>query len=80
MLTPEQQAEFVEAQPEVFVPVPGGWGRMGATHVRLAVVTEDVLAGALRAAWSLRIEKNARTAGNKRATPARRRTPKAQRQ
>ena len=80
MLSPEQQAEFVQEQPQVFVPVPGGWGRMGATHIRLGVVNEDVLAGALCAAWRLRIEKNARTAGKKRAAPARRRRPKAQRQ
>ena len=59
MLTPEQQAAFVEELPDVFLPVHGGWGRNGATHVRLAVVTEDVLEGALRTAWKLRLEKNA---------------------
>src|ERR1035437_1152408 len=37
MLTPELQAEFVEELPGVFLPVAGGWGRMGATHIRLAV-------------------------------------------
>jgi hypothetical protein len=58
MLTPEQQRTFVEELPEVFVPVAGGWGRNGATHVRLAAVSEDVLAGALHTAWRLRIEKN----------------------
>jgi YjbR len=36
MLDPEHQAVFVEEEPEVFLPVPGGWGRMGATHVQLA--------------------------------------------
>src|ERR1700746_200865 len=46
MLTPEQQAVFVEELPGVFRPVRGGWGRNGATHVRLAVASEDVLAGA----------------------------------
>src|SRR5262244_973883 len=50
-LTPELQAEFVKELPEVFLPVAGGWGRNGVTHVRLAVVGEDVLAGALRTAW-----------------------------
>src|SRR5437879_4033774 len=29
MLTPELQAEFIQELPEVFLPVPGGWGRMG---------------------------------------------------
>lgn len=60
MLTPEQQAAFVDELPEVFLPVHGGWGRNGATHVRLAVVSEDVLKGALRTAWKLRMEKNAK--------------------
>src|SRR5690348_7280945 len=60
MLTPEQQAAFVEELPEAFLPVHGGWGRNGATHVRLAVVSEDVLEGALRTAWKLRIAKNAK--------------------
>lgn len=62
MLTPEQQAAFVEELPEVFVPIAGGWGRNGATHIRLAAASEDVLAGALRTAWQLRVEKNARRA------------------
>lgn len=58
MLAPEQQAAFVEELPEVFVPIAGGWGRNGATHIRLSAVSEDVLAGALRTAWKLRLEKN----------------------
>ena len=56
MLTPEQQAEFVRELPEVFLPIPGGWGKMGMTHIRLSQATEDVLAGALRAAWRIRKE------------------------
>lgn len=67
MLTPEQQAAFVTELPEMFLPVRGGWGRNGATHVRLAVVSEDVLEGALRTAWKLCIDKNAKT-GKKGAT------------
>ena len=61
MLTPEQQADFVAEMPDVFIPVAGGWGRNGATHVRLATVTEDVLAGALGTAYKLRVEKNAKS-------------------
>lgn len=60
MLTPEQQADFVIEAPNVFVPIAGGWGRMGMTHIRLQEASEDVLTGALRAAWALRKEKNAR--------------------
>ncbi len=58
MLTPELQADFVGELPDVFLPIHGGWGRMGMTHVRLAKATEDVLTGALRTAWKLRTEKN----------------------
>lgn len=63
MLTVEQQAAFVEELPDVFLPVAGGWGRMGATHIRLAEASEDVLEGALRTAWKLRVEKNAKSGG-----------------
>jgi hypothetical protein len=69
MLEPEQQAAFVAELPEVFLPVHGGWGRMGATHIRLAAASEDVLAGALRTAWQLRVEKNRKT-GLKKSTSA----------
>jgi len=51
LLTPEQQAGMVEDAPELFSPVPGGWGRRGATRVRLAKVAPDTLEGALRTAW-----------------------------
>jgi hypothetical protein len=71
MLTPELQVEFVEDQPEIFLPIAGGWGRMGMTHIRLARTSEDVLRGALRAAWRLRIEKNAKPGGKKRASALR---------
>lgn len=58
MLSPEQQAAFVAELPEVFLAVSGGWGKMGATHLRLAAADPEVLAGALRTAWQLRIDKN----------------------
>ena len=60
-LTLEQQAAFVDELPDVFLPIAGGWGRMGMTHVVLANATEDLLRGALETAWRLRVEANART-------------------
>src|SRR5215469_14014451 len=57
-LTPEQQAEFVREAPEIFLPIKGGWGRMGMTHIVLAKANNDLLKGALRAAWKLRVEQN----------------------
>ena len=59
-LTPEEQAAFVAEAPEIFLPIPGGFGRMGHTHIRLAAANEDVLTGALRTAWKLRVGKNAK--------------------
>ena len=58
MLTPEQQEAFIAEQPEIFHSVHGAWGRTGVTHVRLSAAHPDLLAGALEAAWKLRIEKN----------------------
>jgi hypothetical protein len=60
MLTLEQQTAFVEELPEIFLPIAGGWGRTGMTHIRLAAANADVMEGALRTAWKLRIEKNAK--------------------
>ncbi len=68
MLTPEQQAAFIADAPEVFLPVHGGWGKGGATHIRLAVATEETLAGALQTAWKLRVEKNQKAANKPRSS------------
>jgi hypothetical protein len=60
-LTPEQQVEFIRELPEVFLPIHGGWGKMGMTHIRLVKASEEVLSGALRTAWMNRMAKNAGT-------------------
>jgi hypothetical protein len=64
-LDPEQQAEFVADQPNIFLPIHGGWGRMGMTHIRLAEADEDILHGALCTAWQLRVDKNAKAKSKK---------------
>jgi hypothetical protein len=61
MLTPEEQAPLVDELPDVFLPVAGGWGRMGATHIVLAKANEDLLRGALQTAWRLRVAASARS-------------------
>jgi hypothetical protein len=50
-LTPEQQTSLVRAEPAVFVPAKGAWGRRGSTIVRLDTVDQVTLSGALVAAW-----------------------------
>jgi hypothetical protein len=67
MLSPALQAVFVEERPEVFRPIPGGWGKMGSTHILLAKADEDTLTGALRTAWKLRLDKSSKAGGKKRS-------------
>ena len=50
-LTSDQQAMLVEAEPEIFRPVPGGWGKRGSTNVRLAKADPATLQSALAMAW-----------------------------
>jgi len=50
-LTPEQQHYFSQADPSVFEPVNGAWGRRGATRVHLKSVSKESLAKAIEAAW-----------------------------
>jgi hypothetical protein len=50
-LTPEQQHYFSKANPAVFVPVKGAWGRGGATSVHLKAVSKESLVSAISAAW-----------------------------
>ena len=51
-LTPEQQSVLVEAEPDIFRPVPGGWGKQGNTNVRLARADQATLLSALTQAWT----------------------------
>ena len=50
-LMPEQQQVVVAAEPEIFRPVPGGWGKHGSTNVRLAKADSVTLRSALTQAW-----------------------------
>ena len=50
-LDPEQQAAFVSSEPEIFMPVKGGWGRRGATNVRLRTARTHSVRVALATAW-----------------------------
>jgi hypothetical protein len=50
-LPPEQQELLSKAEPDVFVPAKGGWGRQGATSVLLKAAKKTAVRGALLAAW-----------------------------
>jgi hypothetical protein len=47
----DQQQEFVRAEPKVFAPVNGLWGRRGATYVHLKAAKKGSVQKALAAAW-----------------------------
>ena len=51
-LTPQQQSALVEAEPEIFRPVPGGWGKRGSTLLRVAKADQATLRSALSLAWT----------------------------
>jgi hypothetical protein len=51
ILTPDQQGQFLSADPDAFSPAPGAWGRGGATTVRFASVDEETLGEAMTLAW-----------------------------
>lgn len=67
MLEPLQQELIVRAHPEAFEPVPGGWGRMGATTVTLAKVTVAELRAVLVDAHARAAAKPVRKAKPRRA-------------
>ena len=61
MLSPEQQKQLIDEEPEVFAPVKGGWGERGATEVQLEIATRETVAAALTLAWRKRAPKSLAT-------------------
>ena len=57
-LTPELQQLLIAESPDVFLPIKGGWGRMGMTHIRLDEASERQMTDALHTAWRLRVDMN----------------------
>jgi hypothetical protein len=47
----EDQRVMVDAEPKIFQPIPGGWGRKGWTKIVLANTDEVTLKSALKTAW-----------------------------
>jgi hypothetical protein len=50
-LNPDQQADFVRDEPEVFESFPGAWGKRGCTKVHLESASEGSVRLALEDAW-----------------------------
>ena len=58
MFDPDLRDFFCEQAPQAFAPVPGGWGRKGATRCDLQAVDEATLSSALTAAHKLAIPRH----------------------
>jgi len=50
-LSPEDQAQLVEAEPDLVTPLPGAWGRRGWTNLDLWDAGEELLRDLLLRAW-----------------------------
>jgi len=50
-LTPIDQSVFCSFNKEVIFPVPGGWGKHGATFINLKKVRKSMFLDALTTAW-----------------------------
>jgi hypothetical protein len=57
VLSPEEQRELIRKHPEMFEPIPGGWGLRGSTQVLLKQITRPVLEAAMRKAWQRKAPK-----------------------
>lgn len=64
-LTPEEQSVLTAAEPAIFRPVKGGWGRQGWTDLDLAAADGPTLRSACWMAW-----RNAAPPGLKKRYPA----------
>ena len=71
-LTPDEQELFVKVHPDGFEPVPGGWGRQGATRVLLKSAKKAVVRDALQAAWRIRASKSPSARSKTSSSPRRR--------
>jgi hypothetical protein len=52
-VTPVEQEMLVRAEPSVFTPSTGAWGRQGCTSVNLKAAKRATMRRALAAAWQL---------------------------
>jgi hypothetical protein len=50
-LFPDQQASFIKAEPKVFVPAAGAWGKRGSTCVNLKNAKKRIVQKAAQIAW-----------------------------
>jgi hypothetical protein len=57
-LTPDEQDAVLFANPDVFTPASGAWGRQGCTMVQLSAAAADTVGAAMTQAWQNAVKKN----------------------
>jgi hypothetical protein len=57
-VTPVEQEMLVRAEPSVFSPETGAWGRQGCTRVELKTAKKTTMRRVLAAAWQLAAPRN----------------------
>lgn len=80
VLSPDQQQEYVQKDPDAFVPASGAWGRGGCTIVRLGSVDGETIGEAMTLAWQnalQRIKDAQAKTKRKRSTRSRASKPRA---
>jgi hypothetical protein len=50
-LSAVEQSVFCSIDKEMIYPVPGGWGKQGATYINLKKIKKEMLLDALTLAW-----------------------------
>jgi len=68
-LSPDQQTEFVRAEPETFVPAAGAWGRSGCTMVQFATADGETLGEVMTLAWQGTVNVKSKTRPKATAKP-----------
>lgn len=62
LLSPEEQAVLVAAEPTIFQPVPGGWGTRGSTLIDLGLLDKGTARSVLAQAWRRKAPKRLQAA------------------
>jgi hypothetical protein len=53
----DEQEFRCQLMPAVYAPVPGGWGRMGFTVIKLGPLSQEELSDALTTSWRMALPK-----------------------
>ena len=56
-VTLDQQASYLQTDPDIFYAASGAWGRSGCTMIRLQSADPEKIGEAMTAAWQAMVKK-----------------------